>query len=107
LRLGIIWILLFDVPPDVISFGHDTAKIGDDKLVLRFEMPIQRHLVGAGGLGNRIDADAAKSMAMEQIARCGENPRAGRRDHRKFVGHACFLQWTVSHDPLDRDVTDR
>ena len=70
-------------------------------------MPVERHLVGAGGLCDRIDANTTKSMAMKQIACRGEDARAGRRDHSEFIGHACFLQWMIPHDPLDRDVTDR
>src|SRR5277367_6245587 len=31
-------------------------------------MPVERHLVGAGGLGDGFDADAPDAVAMEQIA---------------------------------------
>ena len=95
-----------DVLPHFIDFGHDTAQIGDDKVVLRIEMPVERHLVGAGRLGDGIDADAAKAVAMEQIARRGEDAFAGgvsKEGHRTFR----FLSSDRSADPLDRDVTGR
>jgi hypothetical protein len=107
LRLCIIRIISFDFPPDVVGFGSYTAKISDDKLVLRFKMRVERHLVRPGGFGDRVDTNATKSAAMEEISRCGEDPRAGRRDDHKFIGHICFLLRTVLHDPLDRVVTEK
>jgi hypothetical protein len=68
-------------------------------------MPVQRHLVRSGSLGDRVDTDAPKSAAMEEVPRCCEYSRTGRR-HAKFIGHM-LPPADVPHDPLDRHVTGR
>ena len=57
-----------DVLPDRVGLRRDAAQIGDDQIVLRIEVPVERHLVGAGGLGDGLDTDAANAVTMEQLA---------------------------------------
>jgi hypothetical protein len=44
---------------------------------------IERHLVGAGGLGNRIDTDRANALAVKQVGGGDENALAGRNYLRR------------------------
>ena len=69
-----------------VHLGGKPAQTFDDQLVLRFQMAIERHLVGAGGLGNGVDADLVKAVAIEKVTRHRDNPfprgtvgRPGRR----------------------------
>ena len=57
-------------------------------------MPVERHLVGAGGLRDGIDADAAKAVFSEQVARRRDDavPRLSRRVARSSHG------WFSSQD---------
>ena len=41
-------------------------------------MAVERHLVGAGRLGDRLDPDAANAAPVEQILRAGDNSFARR-----------------------------
>ena len=53
-----------------MSSSHALLLLGDDaahplchELVLRLEVAVERHLVRAGGLGDRFDADATNPLA--------------------------------------------
>jgi hypothetical protein len=48
-------------------------------------MAIERHLVGAGGLGDGVDADGVDAVAVEQLAGRGEDALA-RRWLRHLLG---------------------
>ena len=65
--------------PHGFDFVGDFLQAGDDEIVLRAEMPIERHLVAAGGFGDRLDADGAQAMPVEQVARGGDDPLARAR----------------------------
>ena len=41
-------------------------------------MAVERHLVGAGRLGDRFDPDAADAMAVKEILRAGDDSFARR-----------------------------
>ena len=66
---GIAGALALDVGPDFLGFLALVIEIFEDQIVLGIEVAVERHLVGAGGLGDGLDADAANAVAMKQILR--------------------------------------
>ena len=77
------------------------AQIGGDELVLGTEMAVERHLVGGGCLGDRLDADGADAVAIEKLARSRENALA-RRGLRSLQEWCVKRLWSW---PLDWGVT--
>lgn len=72
LGAGIAGMSGLQIAPDGIGlFGGAPQRLAD-KFVLRAEMPIERHLVGQGGIGDGIDADAADAALTKKLH--------GRRD---------------------------
>jgi hypothetical protein len=65
------------VPASIRAFSG-VPQIFRNQLVLGREVPIERHLVGAGGLGDRVDPDSPDSMPVEQIPGDRENAFAWR-----------------------------
>ena len=57
------------------------------QFVLGREMAVERHLVGAGGLGDRLDPDRPDSMPIEKIAGGREDPLARRNSIVFFMGY--------------------
>ena len=55
------------------------AETGGDQHVLRGEVAIERHLVGACRLRDRVDADGMDATAIEQLAGGRENPLTWRQ----------------------------
>src|SRR5437588_259271 len=53
----IAWITLFDSGPQSVHVASDVPQAGGYQLVLRAKVTIERHLVRAGLLGDRVDAD--------------------------------------------------
>jgi hypothetical protein len=56
---------VLDFAPHLISFRGDAAQVCHDEVIFRVKVTIERHLVGAGGLGNCLDAHPANAMTME------------------------------------------
>src|SRR4029078_12327159 len=94
--------------PDDIALARELIDISDDQIVFRFEMAIERHLVGQSCIHDRFDADGVQSVAVEKIA-CNEQntlawwPRRKRGD----ATLAIFVEQSCVHRPLDEYVTDR
>jgi hypothetical protein len=53
------------------------AQVFGHQLVLGREMPVERHLVGAGRLGNRLNAHRADAEPVKQIAGRRQNALRG------------------------------
>jgi len=73
LAFGIARMGLGDHIPGSVEFLSELAKTGGDQHILLGEMAIERHLVGAGRFGDRIDADGMDAAAIEQLAGCRED----------------------------------
>ncbi len=79
-----------------------------NQIVLGIEVAVERHLVGAGRLGDRLDADAANAVAMEKILRRRDDPVARAWDARGRPRRRSSLALQFfSRMALDFDVTDR
>jgi hypothetical protein len=65
--------------PAGLGFSRKPAEVFRYKLVLRLKMPVERHLVRAGRLGDRFDPHSPDSMAIKEIGRGRQNALA-RRD---------------------------
>jgi S-adenosylmethionine:tRNA ribosyltransferase-isomerase len=78
LRLGVAGIARAHRIPGVVGLGGELAEVRRDELVLRREVPVQGHLVGAGGPSDRLDAHRMDAVTVEKLARRGENTAARR-----------------------------
>jgi hypothetical protein len=76
LFLRIVRVLPRDLAPVRFGAARERAKIFGDLCVLRLEVPVERHLVGAGGFRDRFDADGANAVAIKQLGRRGEDALA-------------------------------
>ena len=65
--------------PGNVEFLRELAEARGDQHILRGEVAIQRHLVGAGRLGDRVDAHGMDAAAIEQLAGGREDALARRR----------------------------
>jgi hypothetical protein len=54
--------------PGSVELLRELAETRSDQHILRGEVAIERHLVGAGRLGDRVDADGMDAAAIEQFA---------------------------------------
>src|ERR1700679_1437842 len=77
LTTGIAWILGLNFRPDFVRLPPFVVQIFDNKLVLRIEVAVKRHLAGARGLGDRFDADASDALAVKKVLRAVEDSVAG------------------------------
>ena len=77
------------VPASVGELGK-LAQIFRHQFVLRREMAVERHLVGAGGLGNGVDPHRPDSMAIKQLPGGRQDPRARRNPLVFFVSCSGF-----------------
>jgi len=82
LRQGIGRVYRFDFGPPSFGFERHVAQTLNDQVVFRPEVTVERHLVGAGRLGDRIDANASDSVFMEQVPGGAGNPIARARPTR-------------------------
>src|SRR5262249_12606948 len=64
--------------PRVIRYP---LKARNDQIVLRPEMAVERHLVGAGRFGDRVNAYATDAVLMEEAACCGDDAVARPCSH--------------------------
>jgi len=62
-----------DHTPGSVKFLRELAETRGDQHILRGEVAIERHLVGAGRFGDRVDADGMDAAAIEQPAGCRED----------------------------------
>ena len=77
-----------------------------DQHILRGEVPIERHLVGAGRLGDRVDADRMDAAAIEQLARGREDALARRQAGALPIGgRSSRLARLMSAPSLDMLLT--
>ena len=67
-----------DLGPDLFRLLALVVEIFEDQFVLRFEMTVERHLVGAGRLGDRLDADAANAVAWNRSCAVAKIRSRGR-----------------------------
>ncbi len=77
--------------------GVQGTEIFRHQQILRFEMAVQRHLVGLRSSGDLIDTDGADSPAIKQVTGCFENPFA-----RRCLGLFCRLRGLLQNLPLGR-----
>jgi hypothetical protein len=54
------------------------AQIFRDQFVLRGEVPVERHFIGAGRFGDRLHADRPDSVPVKELARGCKDARMGR-----------------------------
>ena len=70
--------------PGLFAPGGNLFEALAGQVVLRSEVAIQRHLVGIGGLGNRVDTNALDALLAKQLDGAGHD--AGARRHSAAVG---------------------
>jgi hypothetical protein len=61
------------------------AQIFRHQFILRGEVTVERHFVGAGRFGNRVDANRPDSMAVKEVVGGSEDARPGRNSY-VFIG---------------------
>src|SRR5262245_22949285 len=76
------------------------AQVLGHQLVLGGEVAIERHLVGAGRLGDGIDPNRPYSLSVKQVARSRQDPRAGRNS--VIFSLACLISGGHGMFPLTR-----
>src|SRR5271166_3965485 len=63
-----------DLRPYLVGLPSLIIQILENKIVLRTEVAIERHLIGACRLGDGVDANTANAAPVEQILRAHEDP---------------------------------
>src|ERR1700704_6569794 len=76
-----------EIPPHFVDLGGDAAQIGDDEIVLRIEVAVERHLIGAGRLRDCFYPHAADAVPMKQIPGRQENSLAWPQNVGTGFGH--------------------
>jgi hypothetical protein len=76
-----------EIPPHLVDFDGDAAQIGDDEIVLRVEVTVESHFVGAGRLRDCFDSYAADAVPMKQIPGRQENSLAWPQNVGTGFGH--------------------
>src|SRR5262249_36779414 len=73
-------IVAIKAAPNLVDFTCDVAQTGDDQIVLRAEVAVERHLIGAGHLRDRVNADPSDPVLTEEITGRADNalPRPQR-----------------------------
>ena len=94
-----------DFGPDFVRLSPFVIQILDNKLVLRIEMAIKRHLAGAGRLGDGFDANASDATSVKKV--CAQSKMRSRGFPALETGtsgsEVDFSLFMV----LDEPVTDR
>ncbi|CAH2400240.1 hypothetical protein MES4922_230221 [Mesorhizobium ventifaucium] len=67
LRKLVARMLGLELLPHRVGAACGRPQALDDQIVLRLEMTVERHLVGTGGLSDRVDTDALDAMLVEHI----------------------------------------
>lgn len=81
LRLRITGMLVLQLIPLQIGFLGGALQTFDDEIVLGSKMTIQRHLVGAGSLGDRFNTHAAYAVLVKHLPRGGHDALPWARTH--------------------------
>ena len=76
----IVRIAIFYLGPDLLGLPALVVQVLEDQFVLRVEVAIERHLVGAGGFRDRLHADPADAVTVKKVLRACDDPvaRPGR-----------------------------
>src|SRR5580693_4785792 len=69
----------FDLGPNLVGLFPLIIQIFENQFVLRAEVTIERHLVGASSFGDGLDADPADAAAVEKVLRTVDNALARPR----------------------------
>jgi hypothetical protein len=85
LRKRVAWVGRLDFRPPALGLDRRIAQTLNDEIVLRTEVTVKGHLVGARRFGDRIDADAANPMFMEKIPGGPHDPLARTKPLRDAV----------------------
>src|SRR5439155_18395117 len=87
--------------PHGFALGRELLEVCRDQLVARAEMPVERHLVRAGGRRGRVHAYRVDAVVVEKLARRLQDPLPRRRLRRwSFQTRHAALRLTT-------DVTDQ
>src|SRR5258707_5216736 len=93
-----------ETPPHFVELDGDAAQIGDDEIVLRIEVAVERHLIGAGSLRDCFDPHAADAVPMKQIPGRPENLLAWPQNVGTGFGHPASSKNIVWAPPLTTAV---
>jgi len=63
----IIRIFAIEADPNFVDLTGDVTQARDNQIVLRTEVAVERHLVGAGRFRNRVNADPPDPVLTEEI----------------------------------------
>jgi hypothetical protein len=73
-QLGVrIGVLCLELLPHQILFAEQAAQVFGHQLILRREVPVERHLVGFGCFRDGVDADGANPVLIEKLGRRRED----------------------------------
>ena len=76
--------------PGSVEFLRELAETRGDQHILRGEVTVERHLVGPGRLGDRVDAHGMDAATIEQLAGGREDALArGRAAALPISGRRC------------------
>src|SRR5258707_4793434 len=89
-----------ETPPHFVELDGDAAQIGDDEIVLRIEVAVERHLIGAGSLRDCFHPNAADALPMKQIPGRQENSLAWPQSVGTGPGHPVFSRNIAVPPPL-------
>jgi hypothetical protein len=106
LRERVIGMGGFKSIPDRLGVLRDLPQARNHQIVLRAEVTIQRHLVGASHVGDRIDTDRADPVLAKQIPGRADDALSRPWQNGGAVLHQRFLHLEKnSIPPLDPGVT--
>jgi hypothetical protein len=69
----IIRIFAIEADPNLVDLTGDVTQARDNQIVLRAEVAVERHLVGAGRLRDRVNTDPPDPMLTEEITGCTDD----------------------------------
>jgi hypothetical protein len=105
LRKRVAGIVLLESVPDRISLASHVAQTGDDQIILRAEVTIERHFVGVCGLRDGVDADSSDPVFAKEISRGADDSLSRfQRDHTA-LHHGSILSPPLHQKNL-RDALD-
>ncbi len=92
-------------------FVRKLLDIGDDEVILRAKVPVERHLVRQRGFSDRLDPDRVHAKSIEKLAGCNDDPLARwlPRESRVDFGAqlteiAQLLDLRCTHRPLTKKL---
>jgi hypothetical protein len=63
----IIRIFAIELDPNLVDLAGDVTQARDNQIILRAEVAVERHLVGAGCLRDRVNADPPDPVLTEEV----------------------------------------